>query len=593
MNKLFVNAYKLIRRIFGLEESNKPMPNDDPEPNSSQPKPLEKSPKRPREHPGKRGKHDQPRSDPNKGKKNLKPKPELICREDRRSLKWEIVLSLPEGCDAKVSQGNTQLKIDENKVSLQNFTDDITIQWANGEQESIKLFNGGSPLIFKIRKNWQGVGRQVKRISNGFYIVIVPKEWVRLDKQHGGTEAATSIDANFCAHYFTSDRNDGFQECDSFFAKQRFFLYGKEVEDDSDMGPLFTGDILELKDTEDWRNISYIRVGEEGGHGWGKNVEVTESMPKEIEDILEKSEGWFYIRIYDDIGKLIDSLNFRKIIGLKAILRDGEEHSSQTMMIPNETGYENVVVQFTGENISVERKKKGDKNYSKIDNNTTTLEPCALDDTTHWRINEKTEITIRMPRIWWHMDKGKETAEWRAVPFEMLQEEFLEHRNASLVIRLPLAVQKVPVGFDSFDSNKAKIKNEGEAKEAEVSLQTFAYDDEINQPLSAQTSLRIQCELKEGAVELPLIHILANKTPPEQDNPSTPPEQDNPPIPLPPQSIYRPDKNKGFSKGELHQAGFSNSNVIQSRIACDRRRRTIHLYNIEKLCRLKGEDHAK
>ena len=472
----------------------------------------------------------------------------------------------------------------------------MTIQWASGEQESIKLSNSDSPLIFKTRKNWTGVGRQVKHISNGLYVVIAPKEWVR--QGNPPVAPSQSTDANFSTHYFISDRIDGFDECGSFFAKQRFSLYGKKVEDDSDMGQLFTGDTLELKDTEDWRNISYIRVGEEGGQGWGKNVEVKESMPKEVENILEKAEGWFYIRIYDESVKLIDSFDFRRIIGLEAILRDGEEHSAQTIMIPNETGYESVVVQFTGENISVEREEKGDKSYSKIDNNTTELESYADGDRTHWRINEKTRITIQMPRIWWRMDEeGEEPTEWQDIPLEMCRKEFSKRRNASLIIRLPLAVQKVCAGFGAFDSEESvwinEISNEGETKLAKVSLRTFSFHDQITQSLSAHAYLRIQYKLEEESVELPIIRVLADKTPPVQDNPPTPPVQDNPLTPLPPQSIYRPDKNKRFSEGELHQAGFSNTDDIQLRIACDRRRRTIHPHNIKKLRKLKGENHAK
>ena len=372
-----------------------------------------------------------------------------------------------------------------------------------------------------------------------------------------------------------------------FSQKKRFSLNGKEIQDDSNMGPLFTGDALELKDTKDWRDISYIRVGEEGRQGWSETVEVSESTPPQIKDILKKRQGWFYIRIYDESVKLIDSFDFRRIIGLEAILRDGQEHSTQNIMIPSKNGYKNVTVKFAGENISVEREE--DKKYSKIDNNTTTIEPYADGDTTHWRINEKTKVTIQMPRIWWRMDKkGEEPAEWRDIPFEMSRKKFSNHSNASLVIRLPLEVQKVYIGFSPLNFKEGQwlklTSNKGETKRAEMRLYDFAFYAQIKQPLSAQASLCIQCKLEEVVVELPIIHILADKTPTEPDNP---------PTPLPPQSIYRPDKNKGFSKGELHQAGFNNADITQLKIACDQRRRTIHPHNIEKLHGLKGENHAK
>ena len=44
---------------------------------------------------------------------------------------------------------------------------------------TIDLLNPGPPLIFKTAKNWKSFGRRVRRITRGYFVVIVPAGWQR------------------------------------------------------------------------------------------------------------------------------------------------------------------------------------------------------------------------------------------------------------------------------------------------------------------------------------------------------------------------------------------------------------------------------
>ncbi len=208
-------------------------------------------------------------------------KPELICQEVRSHNHWQIFLTLPQDQKASVSQGETGLSPNnDGKYPLLNFSKTLTVNVTeNAQNETIKLTDGKSLLIFKLRKNWKGCGRKVRHVSNGYYVVFAPRTWYR--KGEAPVEPSGSADSEFSAHYFFSDGNgepDGFDECSSFFQQRRFSLEGETVVDDSDMGDLFVGTPPELIDAtgNNWHGISWIRVGEEGSGKWSENFKPTE-----------------------------------------------------------------------------------------------------------------------------------------------------------------------------------------------------------------------------------------------------------------------------------------------------------------------------
>ena len=61
---------------------------------------------------------------------------------------------------------------------LSSYAGSLSIAHEDGEYRELKLFDG-TPMVFKLSGNWKGDGRKVERISNGHFIVVVPKEWRR------------------------------------------------------------------------------------------------------------------------------------------------------------------------------------------------------------------------------------------------------------------------------------------------------------------------------------------------------------------------------------------------------------------------------
>ena len=107
-------------------------------------------------------------------------KPVLLCREETAHRQWQILLSLPQG-RADVFQGESRLSSDNRgEYPLSSFTDEVAVRWVESKKdEKISLVDGANPLIFKLGKNWKGCGREVRHVSDGYYVVFSPRDWNR------------------------------------------------------------------------------------------------------------------------------------------------------------------------------------------------------------------------------------------------------------------------------------------------------------------------------------------------------------------------------------------------------------------------------
>ena len=242
-------------------------------------------PKKPADMPGRRGTSSNQKR--NRREKPPESKPELICREVNSLNQWQILLKIPPDKHITVQQGESESELPPSQsweYLLPNFTE--TIRWRmDNESDAVKLFNGTTPLIFKLQKNWKGDGRLVKHVSSGRYVVFAPREWTR--NQPPPNEESQCSDSKFLAHFFSASSNkleDGFNECPTFVRQKRFSLKGELVTDDSEQDDLFVGTSLELLDANDnnWQDISQVRVGEEGGGTWGETFNPTEKSLAEV-----------------------------------------------------------------------------------------------------------------------------------------------------------------------------------------------------------------------------------------------------------------------------------------------------------------------
>ena len=70
--------------------------------------------------------------------------------------------------------------------------------------------DGRSYLIFKMRKNWKGLGRVVRRPTAGYYLAIVPCEWKRDEEMSGSAPIAPENVqiSGYKAHFFALRQNE-------------------------------------------------------------------------------------------------------------------------------------------------------------------------------------------------------------------------------------------------------------------------------------------------------------------------------------------------------------------------------------------------
>ena len=384
------------------------------------------------------------------------------------------------------------------------------VTYKNGSEETDEVFRNKELLIFKLRRDWEGDGHKVPKMTSGHYIVMAPKDWQR--------EGQPPVEQDFCtndsfvAHYFYKDtdkRVDGFKGQNIPQRRSTYELEGKTIYDDSDQGPLYAGNAPRLL-FSDPQEIKWVRIGEEGGapSSWAEDIKIEpDKNCLDLASILDKRQGWFYIRIYDDNG-LTDSSVFRYLQGLREILVDGAPYSNKRFIAPSASGYPLMKLQFDGEEISIKNFTpsqciKGDDGYLLVQPHRSADEAdevkCELKSD-----SGQVRTRIRFPRVWWRIEQGREQEEWRATPFEMTRQEFkaLASKGGAIRVELPSNVRTTKVGFDSDLEQQYRPQQQ----EIKLPFKNFQYHDQIRQSLDKDAHLNLECHDK----MLSLVHVLAD-----------------------------------------------------------------------------------
>ena len=428
------------------------------------------------------------------------PKPDLVCRKN--GWQWEIVLVVPEErLPVEIQQNGVSLSGSNGEYRLNDFSEDLTVIYEANE-ERVELYNDQSPLIFKLRKKWKGDGRKVRALSRGYFIVFALNEW-----QRRGTKEACS-DGRFSAHYFYADDNittDDFEGHELPSNQEGFSLRGSHIYDNSEKGLLFIEDPPNLEPAE---SVLWARIGEEGGGDWkGENFKPAE---KTVKEVLNGQQGWFYVRVYDNEVKLIDSNDFRYSQTLKEIWVNGTMYSEEMLLVPSANGYMETTIQFIdtkGNNISPE--KMGNNSHASIyDDGAVIVAPHPDGDLTEWKV-DRVDTVISLPRIWWRITKTDNSSdEWIDTPIVMSRKEFRENTDAVVQISLPSNIEKIQVGF-GFDLHRSySTDDENQNKRRiELPIRDFVDYEEIEIPFSKNIYLNIQCN---GKI-LPIICVPAEE----------------------------------------------------------------------------------
>ena len=438
-------------------------------------------------------------------------RPELVCRRAPGS--WQLVLLAGRARNiAQVRQNGANLDIVNGECRLSSFAGRSSIIFEDGGQDEFPLFDG-TPLIFKLRKNWKGDGREVGGMTSGHFIVVAPKEWHRRGDVPVEPEGCT--DPGFVAHYFFRGKGDssenvtGFEECDVPLTPSSFDSIGNRVFDDCEEGALFIGPTA--PDLRLSPSVVWVRVGEEKPKGWGETFRPAE---KTLARVLEGRQGRFFLRVYDD-SKLLDSGEFRYFAGLQSILVNGAPYGETSLLVPPSTGHSPTEIRFVGaEGKLVHPKLEMGGPWATVRaDGTVVIGPHPDGDALSCILgsdDDGVRVDIVLPRIWWRMERSDGAhGEWRDTPLVMTRQEFRDSAYASEAVRLrlPARLSPVNVGFDE-ESDRAYRPGKG-GRAVEIPLTDFVDYSQIDRRLNDAALFNVRC----GGTVLSLIRVSADPVP--------------------------------------------------------------------------------
>ena len=390
----------------------------------------------------------------------------------------------------------------DGEYRLRAFAGSLSVAYKDGKHIEFPLFDE-KPLIFKLRADWKGAGRQVNSLTNGHFIVIAPSGWMRTGHVSVAPDGCTDI--SFSAHYFYRTRNEstgdvgGFEEYDLPLKVSQANLVGETVFDDSEKGQLFGGNAPPSLTPAP--GVEWARVGEEGHNGWpGKNFKPAEQA---LADVLDRRQGRFFLRVYDEEPKLLDSCEFRYLCNLKEIRVNDEPYTEHTILAPSPTGHLPTKVRFIGvDGASIHPILPPKVAHAKPNRGSLIVEPHPCGDSISCALESDTgrvDIVLHLPRIWWQMKQdASEPDVWRDTPLTMTRQEFREYADmdATMRLRLPRRIKSVRIGFD--DDLERRYRTETRENDSfiplVVSLADFADYSQIDQRLNEDASLNVECD---------------------------------------------------------------------------------------------------
>lgn len=479
------------------------------------------------------------------------PQAELVCRRPRGSRSWQMILVIP------AERGSADAYLDDNSLErigdefvLPSFVGTVTITYEDGDNHKEELFVD-RPLVFKLPRNWEGIGRRVRGITKGHYIVIVPKEqpWSIADP----VEAEPCRDRNFIARYvFKGDNSEieagSFDRSGLGLLDRSFNLVGDTVYDDHDHGVLFVGIPPELHCSSE---IVWARIGQEERDGWGENFKPDE---RSIGEILDGREGRFFLRLYElhnGRTRLQDSRDFRYHSGLQEILVNNEPFSDGRVLAPSNAGHSETIIEFVrfdggllppiADTVSEQASIGPEGRVVVAAHADADRVSCCLPS--H---RGQVETVINLPRIWWRLaSHNQEPGQWVDVPIEMTRKGFRQQAEVGVAIcvKLPRHVASVSVGFDGDEGQVHRPQKPGE--EAEIPLSAFSGYTQIDHRLEEDALLKAQS----GDIVLTLIRVTADPAPKIPDSGSKGSSIVNRGTPVLRQyelmTIHRPELNEG------------------------------------------------
>src|SRR5262249_47748083 len=189
--------------------------------------------------------------------------------------------------------------------------------------------------------------------------------------------------------------------------------------------------------------------------------------------VRARGSGWYFVRLYDGLDDLIDSLDFRYVAGLKSI--DGGT------VDPNQ---ECIHITFVhDENVSVNMRGIGP---AQLERSTVGMPPSTVfawpsDPNVRKATFEVRDggtpvrVTLNTDRIWWAVVNGSQTTEvvWQSSPINLTPADFAPVSNSELLIRFTRSTTtEAFIGFERSDQRRLAITSAGPA-----TLRLYAFSE--------------------------------------------------------------------------------------------------------------------
>lgn len=450
--------------------------------------------------------------------KHASSRPHILCRGGIGEWRLFVELRSPELAGARLRSFLEPLDQVEEGV-FGPISDPASLVRAISADYGLKPTQNNGVILFRIAGD---TAYEVVSPSVGLNMAIVPSGWHYNEERSGPPpiEAEAFDSTAYTVHYFSPQQNasveferkDG-SELIITVARPSFRLEGEQICDiDERKGPAFAGTLPVLTgDRGALRTVVEVVIGEEGpGRGrWKNSYTVSAEDRWKIPSDFADRVGWYFIRLYDENGRLIDSQSFRYLSGVAKV--EATVPGLRACKVYLKFLHSNEI------NIAVshpsQRRVTNQRLSPNLESSIYEIECKPESPTGVFQISSKgnsVSLTFDIDRIWWRLDKDSLLDEdaveqdWRADPIEVEASAFAPMSEAELLIRLPRRDPKGHAFIGFGPVTRHRLTSRTSLGIVRVALNEFSDAPELKLPGTRELGLWIGAVQSETA---PILRI--------------------------------------------------------------------------------------
>lgn len=402
------------------------------------------------------GRRDDSTIEPGPKSRGRPPKPELVCW--RKGMNWALGVEVPDSLSAEewdVRHGAAPLEEDEQRSGRWVLCSPCGAVTAQCGDAPVVVFAEEPFRLFKLSGASCDRGRYMRSLTNGRFLIVAPEEWQPSQPMIDAAFLDSEYVVGACrAHHveLSSAVQDpmGFTTPDGELKSvpitgPAFEFQGDLVSDThATAGPLFGGEPPHLRNRRDALYRTVV-VGHEGSRESSARWQESSSDFEELRpEIASRRAGWFFVRLYNEVDQLIESLDFRYAAGLQGIEREAgapmpssNGHATAPIKVVHDAHCQVIPLGAGAVSVSVNTEEGGTR---------VELPPLPIFDETLCLVEHRgggqVEIGLGVDRVWWSVLEGPEDEtrlDWTDRPLELRAADLAATSQRLLRIRLPRA----------------------------------------------------------------------------------------------------------------------------------------------------------